>query len=72
MATKAFKATNPGDAFARCLEKFPEAKLIESWREGGYLDGWGITTYEPPPSTTAIPNAETLQPAEQLLFPFET
>jgi hypothetical protein len=27
---------------------FPGAKLIEAWREGGWLDGHGITTYKPP------------------------
>jgi hypothetical protein len=43
-----YKASSPGDAFKKCLCEFPGARLIEGWREGGYLDGHGITTYKPP------------------------
>jgi hypothetical protein len=71
VAVKSFKASNPGDAFARCLDKFPQAQLLEAWREGAYLDGYGITTYAPP-STAASPKAEITQTAAQLLFPFES
>jgi hypothetical protein len=70
VAVKSFKATNAGDAFARCLHEFPKAKLVEAFREGGYAGGYGITSYEPP--STASPNGETTQTAEQLLFPFES
>jgi hypothetical protein len=43
-----YKATSPGEAFQKCLREYPGAKLIEAWREGGWLDGHGITTYKPP------------------------
>ena len=35
-------------AFETCLKEYPDARLMEAWREGGYLNGYGITTYQPP------------------------
>jgi hypothetical protein len=35
-------------AFERCLKEYPGARLIEAWREGWYLDGYGFTIYQPP------------------------
>jgi hypothetical protein len=35
-------------AFEKCLKEYPGARLIEGWREGGYLEGYGITVYQPP------------------------
>jgi hypothetical protein len=46
--TRGFAAVSAGQAFSLCLEKFAGAKLIQAWREGGYLDGYGITVYQPP------------------------
>lgn len=43
-----FSATSGGQAFQQCLKEYPGAKLIEAWREGGWLGGHGITTYKPP------------------------
>ena len=43
-----FKAASVIRAFEKCLREYPGSKLIEAWREGGYLDGYGITRYEPP------------------------
>jgi hypothetical protein len=45
---KRYSSTSAGQAFQKCQEEYPGARLIEAWREGGYLDGYGITTYQPP------------------------
>jgi hypothetical protein len=47
-----YDATNAGHAFQKCLKEYPKARLIKGWKEGGYQDGWGITTYEPPSTVT--------------------
>ena len=48
LRTNRFAATSAGQAFERCLEKHPKARLIEATREGCYFDGYGRTTYQPP------------------------
>lgn len=61
---RSFKAASVIRAFDKCLKEYPGRKLIEGWREGGFLDGYGITRYEPP-STVKI-EAETAPKVEQL------
>jgi hypothetical protein len=36
-----FKATNPGSAFARCLDEFPSRIFLESWRTARLLTEGG-------------------------------
>ena len=47
-----FEAIEPrlssGPPFEKCLKEYPGARLIEAWREGGYLDGYGFAIYQPP------------------------
>jgi hypothetical protein len=64
-----YKANDPGHAFERCRQEYPKARLIKAWREGSYLDGYGITTYEPP-STVKV-EAEPAPREEQMRFPFD-
>ena len=45
---RSYKTASVIRAFEKCLREYPGSKLIEGWREGGYLDGYGITRYEPP------------------------
>jgi len=45
---RSYKTSSVMRAFEKCLREYPGSKLIEGWREGGYLDGYGITRYEPP------------------------
>jgi hypothetical protein len=66
---RTYKAVSAGQAFRKCLEKYPTATLIEAWKEGGYKDGWGITTYKPP-SLVKVEVAEPMPQEEQLKFPF--
>ena len=61
-----YQATSPGHAFEKYLREFPGAKLIEAWREGGYLDGYGITTYQPPSFVKV--EAEPAPKEEQLML----
>jgi hypothetical protein len=60
-----YSATSAGQAFQKCQEEYPGAKLIEAWREGGYLDGYGYTTFKPPSvvkvKTGPVPNEEQLK-----------
>ena len=44
------EAADPGHAFAKAQEMFPEAKLLKALRSGGYLNSaWSAwTEYEPP------------------------
>ena len=65
---RSYQATSPGHAFTKCLREFPDAKLIEASREGGYLDGYGITTYQPPSTVRVV--TEPVPKAEQTTFPF--
>jgi hypothetical protein len=48
LQVRRYSSTSAGQAFQKCQEEYPGAKLIEAWKEGGYLDGHGITTYKPP------------------------
>jgi hypothetical protein len=66
---RTYKATNPGQAFQKCLKECPKARLIEAWREGQYLDGYGITTYRPP-SMVKLEEAEPAPKEEQILLHF--
>lgn len=50
---RSYEAINAGQAFDKCLKKYPKATLIKAWKEGRYLDGYGVTTYKPP-STVKI------------------
>ena len=61
-----YQATSPGHAFKKCSREFPGAKLIEARREGGYLDGYGITTYRAP-SLVKV-EAEPALKEEQLML----
>jgi hypothetical protein len=45
---RSYRAASVIRAFEKCLKEYPGARLIEAWREGGYLDGYGSTTYQPP------------------------
>jgi hypothetical protein len=65
--TEGFSAVSAGQAFEKCLEQFPGAKLIQAWREGGYADGHGITIYSPPSFAKVAAAAQTPR-AEQLKF----
>jgi hypothetical protein len=65
---RSYEAINAGQAFQKCLKKYPGARLIEAWREGGYLDGYGITTYQPP-SLVKV-EAEPAPKEEQILLHF--
>jgi len=44
---RSYRAGSVIRAFERCLKEYPGARLIEACREGGYLDGYGMTTYQP-------------------------
>jgi hypothetical protein len=59
------KAISAGQAFQKCLEECPGARLIGAWREGRYADGYGITRYEPPSivkvETEPAPKVEQLK-----------
>jgi hypothetical protein len=35
--TREFKATNPGSAFAQCLQEFPGRIFLDSWHEAGLV-----------------------------------
>jgi hypothetical protein len=59
LRVRSYEAASAGQAFQKCLREFPKARLIEAWREGRYLDGYGITTYEPP----STPKVEVAEPA---------
>src|SRR5262249_8745695 len=61
---RSFKAASVIRAFDKCLREYPGSKLIEGCREGGYLDGYGVTRYEPP-STVKV-GAEPAPKVEQL------
>jgi hypothetical protein len=65
---KKFKAINAGQAFQKCLKEYPEARLIEAWREGSYKDGYGITSYQSP--SMAKVEAEPAPGKEQMKFDF--
>jgi hypothetical protein len=56
------------NAFAKCVRRFPEAKLIEGWIEGSYADGRGITVYAPPSTIRIV--AEPASEEEQTVFDF--
>ena len=45
---RSYRAASVLRAFEKCLKEYPGARLTEAWREGGYLDGYGFTTYQPP------------------------
>ena len=65
-----FIATSAGQAFRKCVREYPGAKLIEAWREGGYTDGYGITSYKPP-SVRQLPDQTDQKPREeQMKFDF--
>ncbi len=42
------RAVNAGQAFAKCIEIHPDAKMIKAYCEGSFGNGYGITTYEVP------------------------
>ena len=64
-----YEATSPGQAFEKCLRKFPGAKLLEGWCEGRIA---GIThgriTYAPPSTVRVV--AEPAPKEEETNFPF--
>ena len=67
-----FIATSAGQAFRKCLREYPGAKLIEAWREGGYTDGYGITSYKQP-SVRQLPDQTDQKPKEeQMKFDFRS
>jgi hypothetical protein len=51
--TKCYKATNPGQAFAKCHREYPSAQLLKAWRQSEIGEP-AITIYEPP-STVSLP-----------------
>lgn len=65
---RSYQAINAGQAFRKCLKEYPGAKLIEAWKEGGYLDGYGITAYKPPSVVNV--QAEPAPKEKQLKFNF--
>jgi len=66
---RSYKAASPGQAFKKCLRKYPGAKLIEGRKEGGLGGNYGCITYTPPPTVRII--AEPAAPkAEETKFPF--
>jgi hypothetical protein len=65
---RSYEATCAGQAFHKCLKEYPRARLIEAWREGKYLDGYGITTYQPPSMVKLA--AEPAPKEEQILLHF--
>jgi hypothetical protein len=65
---RSYEATGAGQAFHKCLKEYPRARLIEAWREGKYLDGYGITTYQPPSMVKLA--AEPAPKEEQILLHF--
>ena len=67
---RSYEAINTGQAFLKCLKKYPTATLIEAWKEGGYKDGWGITTYKPPSTVKVEAEPAPAPKAEQLKFNF--
>jgi hypothetical protein len=65
---RSYKATSPGEAFEKCLEEYPDAKLIQSRSEGGLGVNYGSISY--PPVSTARVVAEPAPKAEETRFPF--
>jgi hypothetical protein len=66
LQVRRYKAVSVIQAFEKCLREYPGSKLIEGWREGRYLDGYGITRYKPP-STVKV-EAEPAPKVEQLML----
>jgi hypothetical protein len=64
-----FQAVNPGSAFAKCVSKFPDCKLLGGRREGK-LGGGDFSISYAPPSTIRIVVAEPEPEGEQLFFGF--
>jgi hypothetical protein len=63
---RSFKAASVIRAFDKCLKEYPGSKLIEGWREGGFLDGYGITKYQPPSTARIAIETEPAPKLEQL------
>src|SRR5262245_23100671 len=61
-------------AYAKCLRRFPEAKLLGALVRGCYMEAKilrvGVTTYEAPSTVRIV--AEPGPPEEQTVFPFLT
>jgi len=53
LQTKRYEAANPGHAFQKCHRKFPDAQLIQGWRQSERNGEHAITYYEAP-STISI------------------
>jgi hypothetical protein len=67
-----FQAANVGQAYEKCRQQYPGAKLIKAWRQGKLLGvgGGGYHMSYPPVSATEI-KAEPEQPkTEQITFPY--
>jgi hypothetical protein len=65
---QSYRATSPGDAFARCLRDFPGAKLLEAFSEGGLREHYGCITYAPPSTVRSM--AQPTPKEEETTFPF--
>jgi hypothetical protein len=52
---KRYQAANPGYAFQKCDREFPDAQLIQGWRQNERNGEHAVTTYEPPSTVTVIP-----------------
>jgi hypothetical protein len=66
-----FQAGDPGNAFAKCVKKFPVCILLGGWREGRLSKKGGEIcrlTYAPPSTAQIV--AESGPKAEQTTFEF--
>jgi hypothetical protein len=61
-----FRATSPGSAFRRCVEKFPGCILLGGWLESSLGARYGRITYEPVSTVTVNP-LPAIKTEEQIL-----
>jgi len=65
---KRYQAANPGYAFQKCDREFPDAQLIQGWRQNERNGEHAVTTYEPPSTITIVPGPRVKW--EQMLVGF--
>ena len=46
--TEMIRSSSAGQAFSQIMEKYPDAKLIKAYCEGGFRDGFGYTEWLAP------------------------
>ena len=66
--TKRYQATNPGHAFQKCHREFPDAQLIQGWRQSERNGEHAVTYYEAPSTAAVVPGPRVKW--EQMLFSF--